>query len=110
VDDHAEFRRLARRLLESSGYDVVGEAGSCAEALEAVQRTLPDVVLLDVLLPDGNGFDVAETLAALTPAPVVVLVSSRGRADLGPRVETTSARGFLTKADLNVNSFAALAP
>ena len=106
VDDHAAFRRLARRLLEEAGVVVVGEAGDGAEAVEAVRKLRPDAVLLDVLLPDCTGFAVAERLASGPRPPVVVLTSSRSEANFGVLIETAPARGFIAKRDL---SFAALA-
>jgi DNA-binding NarL/FixJ family response regulator len=101
VDDHAPFRSLARRLLTVGGFQVVGEAGDGAAALAAVRDLAPDVVLLDVQLPDLDGFAVAEALARQPGAPVVVLISSRGRRDYGPRVDASTARGFIAKADLS---------
>ena len=94
VDDHATFRRLARRLLEEAGFDVIGEASDASSALAAVLREAPDVVLLDVVLPDRSGLEVAHCLAAMTPRPLVVLTSSRSRADLGAGLETAAAHGF----------------
>lgn len=67
VDDHPSFRASARRMLEASGYTVVGEAADGAEAIAAAGALGPDLVLLDVQLPDLNGFEVAERLAALGP-------------------------------------------
>ncbi|HJX42244.1 MAG TPA: response regulator transcription factor [Geodermatophilus sp.] len=101
VDDHAPFRSLARRLLEAGGLSVVGEAVDGAGALAAVRDLAPDVVLLDVQLPDTDGFTVAEILACEPAAPVVVLVSSRALRDYGPRVDASTARGFIAKADLS---------
>jgi DNA-binding NarL/FixJ family response regulator len=101
VDDHASFRSLARRLLVADGFDVVGEAGDAADALDAVRSLAPDVVLLDIRLPDLDGFGVAEVLAGDDDAPTVVLVSSRARADYGRRVDTSPARGFIAKDDLS---------
>ena len=83
VDDHPSFRASARILLEAEGFDVVGEAEDGMSALEAVKRLRPDVVLLDVALPDIDGFDVAARLAG-HGGPAVVLVSSRDPADFGP--------------------------
>jgi len=107
VDDHASFRALARRLLVADGFDVVGEAVDGAAAISAVDALRPDVVLLDVQLPDVDGFRVAEQLAGQVPPPLVVLVSSRARGDYGPRLDASPAAGFLAKAEL---SGAALAP
>jgi DNA-binding NarL/FixJ family response regulator len=101
VDDHAPFRSLARRLLVAGGLSVVGEAADGAGALAAVREYAPDVVLLDVQLPDLDGFAVAEVLAGEPEAPVVVLVSSRALLDYGSRVDASTARGFIAKADLS---------
>lgn len=101
VDDHASFRSFARRLLVAGGFDVVGEAVDGAGAVDAVRTLSPDVVVLDIRLPDLDGFGVAEVLAGDDDAPVVVLVSSRSRADYGRRVERSAARGFIAKDDLS---------
>jgi DNA-binding NarL/FixJ family response regulator len=101
VDDHATFRSLARRLLAAAGFQVVGEAAGGADALDAVRLLAPDVVLLDVQLPDVDGFTVAEAMAGRAEGPVVVLVSSRARPDYGPRVDSCRAQGFIAKADLS---------
>lgn len=109
VDDHPSFRRFARRLLESGGFAVVDEAEDGASALAAAQALRPDAVLLDVLLPDVTGFEVAEALASASAAPpLVVLTSSRSEAELGPALARSSARGFIAKRDLTPAAFAAL--
>jgi CheY-like chemotaxis protein len=107
VDDHPSFRRFARMLLEAAGYVVVGEAEDGASALSSVSALRPDVVLLDVLLPDMTGFDVARELAARRERPLVVLTSSRTAADLGPLVEERDTR-FISKRDLTAAALAAL--
>ena len=108
VDDHESFRRLARRLLEMAGFVVVDEAGDGASALAAVRELRPDVVLLDVLLPDTTGIELAEVLAADPAPPLVVLTSSRAAADLEPSLASSSAHAFIAKRDLTAASFAAL--
>lgn len=108
VDDHPSFRRLARQLLESGGFAVVDEAGDGESALSSVRAFRPDVVLLDVLLPDTTGFELAETLSASPRPPVVVLTSSRTAADFGPRLQQSSARGFIAKRDLTLSAFTEL--
>ena len=107
VDDHEPFRATARELLEEAGYVVAGEAGDAAQALAAVAAGAPDAVLLDVQLPDGDGFAVARALTA-NGGPAVVLISSRDAADYGRRVETCGARGFIPKSRLSSAAFAAL--
>ena len=109
VDDHAGFRGFARRLLEAGGFTVVGEAADGASALAAVEALRPELVLLDVLLPDTDGFAVAERLAENVDEPVVVLTSSREAGDFGQRLERSPARGFLHKDDLSGAALAALA-
>jgi CheY-like chemotaxis protein len=99
VDDHPSFRRFARQLLEASGYAVVDEAGDGREALEAVRTHRPDVVLLDVLLPDTTGFELAEDLCRGRSGPVIVLTSSRSAADFEDSIERSPARGFIAKRD-----------
>lgn len=107
VDDHKPFRAVARELLESAGYVVAGEAADAAEALAAVAAESPDAVLLDVQLPDSDGFAVAKALAA-ADGPAVVLISSREADDYGRRVESSGARGFIPKSKLSAATLAAL--
>lgn len=107
VDDHEPFRAVARELLESAGYVVTGEAADAAEALAAVAADSPDAVLLDVQLPDHDGFTVATALAA-ADGPAVVLISSREADDYGRRVLACGARGFIPKSKLSAATFAAL--
>jgi CheY-like chemotaxis protein len=108
VDDHEAFRRSASALLEAEGFVVVGEAGDGPEALEKARALRPEVVLLDVQLPGLDGFEVAEELAALPDPPAVVLISSRDAAAYGPRLTTTSARGFIAKGLLSGRAVADL--
>ena len=100
VDDHPSFRASARRLLEADGCTVVGEAADGAAAVAAVKELNPDVVLLDVQLPDIDGFEVARRLAETRSKTAVVLTSSRAAAEYGPLLGETSARGFILKSEL----------
>src|ERR671936_2248551 len=86
VDDHPTFRATARALLEAEGFDVVGEAEDGRSALAEVERLRPEIVLLDVQLPDIDGFEVAARLARDGAAPQIVLTSSRDASDFGPLV------------------------
>src|SRR4028118_2313212 len=75
VDDHPAFRTVAERLLTARGLEVVGAVGSCEECTEAVRRLRPDGVLLDVGLPDGDGYALARELHH-GPEPLVVVLTS----------------------------------
>jgi DNA-binding NarL/FixJ family response regulator len=101
VDDHAGFRAMARAVLESAGFEVVAEAVDAASALALAAAQRPDVVLLDIALPDGDGFDVCQSLHAQPTPPVVILTSSRSADEYADRIATTMARGFIPKAELS---------
>jgi DNA-binding NarL/FixJ family response regulator len=107
VDDHEPFRAVARRLLEDAGYVVAGEAEDAVGAIAAVAEHAPDAVLLDVQLPDADGFSVATHLRK-RDGPAVVLISSRESDDYGRRVAECGARGFIPKSKLSAARFAAL--
>jgi DNA-binding NarL/FixJ family response regulator len=109
VDDHAGFRGFARRLLEAGGYTVVGEAADGAAALAAAEALRPEVVLLDIVLPDTDGFEVAERVAERNAKTIVVLTSSREASDFGERLERSPATGFIHKDDLSGGALASLA-
>jgi DNA-binding NarL/FixJ family response regulator len=112
VDDHPSFRASARAVLESGEgeFEVVGEASDGAEAIDAVRRLDPDVILLDVQLPDMEGFDVCNELENGGRPPTIVLVSSRDSADYGGLIAASCACGFLPKAELSCEALAALLP
>lgn len=102
VDDGAGFRRLARKLLEAEGYEVVGEAPDGDSAVRAARELGPDVVLLDVNLPDCNGFDLAPRLSDARPGAQIIITSTREGVELDGLARRRGARGFLPKADLSV--------
>ena len=109
VDDHPSFRASARAMLESEGFEVVGEAANGAAALDAVRSLEPGLVLLDVQLPDMSGFDVCAARAAHDgKRPEIVLVSSRELDDFGELVDTSCACGFVPKGELSGELLAAL--
>jgi DNA-binding NarL/FixJ family response regulator len=101
VDDHSGFRARARALLESEGFEIVGEADDGESALVEIGRLEPDVVLLDVQLPNMDGLEVARRLSADGGRSQVVLTSSRDARDLGPLLSASGARGFIPKAELS---------
>jgi two-component system response regulator EvgA len=109
VDDHVGFRLQARALLEADGFFVIGEAVDGATGLTAARTLKPDLVLLDVGLPDIEGFDVARELAIDGPPTFVVLTSSREASAFGPRVRTSGALGFIPKDELSGAAIRALA-
>jgi CheY-like chemotaxis protein len=112
VDDHAGFRAWAKVVLEQSGYTVL-EAVDGASALRATTELAPAVVLVDVMLPDIDGFEVARRLGMgransdeTGAPPVVVLTSTRDASDYGGRIERSGALGFLPKAELSGDTLA----
>jgi CheY-like chemotaxis protein len=107
VDDDPAFLSTVRRLLEAQGFDVVGEAENGLDAIAATTRLAPDIVLVDVNLPDIDGFEVAARLADGADAPPVVLTSIRSADDFGSLIETSRASAFITKADLTGTALAA---
>ena len=108
IDDHSGFRAQARALLEADGFTVVGEADDGASGLAAARSIHPDLVLLDVGLPDIEGFDVAHELAVDGPPPLVVLTSSREASSYGPRLERSDVLGFIPKDELSGAAIRAL--
>lgn len=109
VDDHDGFRAMARQMLEDAGFEVVGEAPDGAGAMAQVATLQPDLVLLDVQLPDTDGFTVADGLSRTSPRAVVVLTSVRSADDYGwDRVATTAGRRFIAKAELSGAALAEL--
>ena len=105
VDDQEEFRAVARELLAHAGFDVVGEAAGAGEALRSERALRPDVVVLDVRLPDGSGLDVARAMTGEPAPPSVVLVST---ADYSYAVPHCGAAGFLLKQDLSTDALRTL--
>jgi DNA-binding NarL/FixJ family response regulator len=108
VDDHAGFRSFARALLEAEGFDVVGEAVDGASALATARALAPELVLLDVALPDMDGFAVCDALLRDDAGPAVILTSSRDVSSYRRRLERSRARGFIPKSELSGPSLAAL--
>ena len=108
VDDHGTFRASAAAMLEAEGFTVVGEAADGAGAIAETERLHPAIVLLDIQLPDLDGFAVAERLGAAPDPPQVVLISSRDASAYGPRLDSASALGFIAKRHLSGQALTAL--
>ncbi|MEJ3404333.1 response regulator transcription factor [Rathayibacter sp. YIM 133350] len=100
MDDHDVFRDQVRKLLEAEGFEVVGDAASATSGMQLVRSEQPDLVLLDVMLPDAMGFDVVPSLRELGSF-AIVLTSSRDRSDYGSRIESSGADGFIPKDQLS---------
>src|SRR3954451_15980076 len=108
VDDHPSFRSAARLLLEHEGFEVIGAAEDGASGLAATSELAPDLVLLDINLPDLDGVDVASRIRLAHGAPRVVLTSSRDPREFGPLVGRSGANGFVPKGELSAERICAL--
>jgi DNA-binding response OmpR family regulator len=108
VDDDPSFLATVRVVLEAEGFAVVGEALTGLDGVAVAAEVDPDLVLVDVNLPDIDGFEVANRLAGLADAPPVVLTSIRSELDFGSLIETSRARAFVTKADISGPALAGL--
>jgi DNA-binding NarL/FixJ family response regulator len=108
IDDNTAFRAAARQLLERDGFVVVAEAENGASGLREAKEHCPDLAVVDVQLPDSDGFEVAEKLCALERGPKVILVSSLDGADFGALVAGSPALGFIPKAELSAPAIEAL--
>jgi CheY-like chemotaxis protein len=108
VDDDASFRVLAAGVLRSWGYEVVGEAGSVAEAIAAAAELRPDAVLVDVGLPDGDGLQLSARMHVLPWRPRVLLTSADAHATTDPEARSAGAVGFIPKSQLPKPRFRAM--
>jgi DNA-binding NarL/FixJ family response regulator len=107
VDDSVGFRSQARELVIAAGFTVVGEADTCESAVRAARELTPSLVLLDIQLPDGSGFDVARRIQNRPDAPGIVLISSRDASDYGSRVARSGTLGFISKSELSARTLSA---
>jgi DNA-binding NarL/FixJ family response regulator len=101
IDDNEPFRSWACDLLAREGYAVIGHAGAGADALRLAEALRPDVLVLDVQLPDMSGFEVLRRLPGGAGATEVVLISARDRDDYGSAVLHSGARAFIGKSELS---------
>ncbi len=108
VDDHPSFRTVARAVLEAEGYEIVGDAASGEAGVAEALRLSPDVVLLDIGLPDMDGFDVLARIREAGVDSAVVLTSTRDASDYGSLLTESDARGFIAKSDLSGDALRAL--
>ena len=101
VEDHPSFLAVARFLLETDGFVVVGVATDGASAVRETLRVSPEIVLLDVSLPDMDGFEVASQLRAAGASSRIVFTSSRDGSDFGSKITDSGGSGFIAKAELS---------
>lgn len=101
VDDHPGFRACAREFLEAEGFEVVGEAGDATSAIAAARELAPDVILLDIQLPDANGVEAAKQIDRRDGRPAIVLTSSRDVSYLAGVLSDSPACGFIPKSELS---------
>lgn len=108
VDDNERFLQVARDLLRRDGIVVVGVATASAEALRQAKRLCPDVALVDIMLGDEHGFDLANALARVPAPPHVIMISTYAEADFTDMIAASPAIGFLSKTDLSGNAIRVL--
>jgi DNA-binding NarL/FixJ family response regulator len=101
VDDHGGFRASVRELLEAEGFEVIGEATDAASGIEAARSLRPDIVLLDIQLPDFDGILASKRIADLNGRSAIVLTSSCDVADIAGALAESPARGFIPKPELS---------
>jgi DNA-binding NarL/FixJ family response regulator len=108
IDDNAAFRRALGQVLDTHCFVVVATAATGASGVQLAREHEPDLVIVDVQLPDVDGFDVAEQLTQLDPTMEVILTSGLDSSDLGTLVTDSSARGFIPKAELSAQAIDSL--
>jgi DNA-binding NarL/FixJ family response regulator len=108
VDDHPSFRTIARLVLETEGFLVVGDAKNGEAAVGEIVRLNPDVVLLDIGLPGIDGFEVAARIRTAGVGSAIIFTSSRDASDFGPLLTDFGARGFIAKTELSGDALRAL--
>lgn len=110
VDDHTTFRAMVRAVLEADGFEVVGDAADGGAGLAAVAALHPDLVLLDVRLPDGDGFSIAQQLSGRRDSPAVIVTSSSDDPRYPDLARRSGALGFVAKHDLCGTTLRSLLP
>ena len=108
VDDNKAFRAAARQLLERGSFDVVAEACCGIDGVREARAHRPELAIVDVQLPDVDGFEVADRLSRIDPPLRVILTSSLDGADFGALVAGSPALGFIPKAELSALTIEAL--
>jgi DNA-binding NarL/FixJ family response regulator len=109
VDDHAVVRRGVRALLESQpGWEVAGEAVTGREAVDLAKRLYPDIVVMDLSLPELNGLDAARQILKDSPRTEVLVLTMHHSEELVRNVLQAGARGYVLKSDADESLIAAV--
>lgn len=97
VDDNDMMRSILRGMLRGESYEVVGEARNGVQAVEMADRLKPDIVCLDVMMPEKNGIEALIEIKAARPETVVVMITSNADADTVQQSIGNGASGFIIK-------------
>jgi two-component system, chemotaxis family, chemotaxis protein CheY len=97
VDDSFYMRTMLKNMLTDAGYEVVGEAANGAQALEMAASTNPDLITLDVILPDNTGLDVLKSLRQIQPSAKVVMCSAVGQEVIVTEAIESGALAYIVK-------------
>ena len=97
VDDSFYMRTMLKNMLTDAGYEVVGEAANGAQALEMATSTSPDLITLDVILPDNTGLDVLKSLRQIQPNAKVVMCSAVGQEVIVTEAIESGALAYIVK-------------
>ena len=97
VDDAEFMRHVLKEILTENGFEVVGEAGGVEEAIETVRETKPDIVTMDIMLPDGDGIMALRQIKEEMPEVTVVMISALGQEDMVEEALGAGAYGFIVK-------------
>jgi DNA-binding NarL/FixJ family response regulator len=109
VDDHAVVRRGVRALLESQpGWEVTGEAATGREAVDLAKRLQPDVVVMDVSLPELNGLEATRQILKESPRTEVLVLTMHHSEELARNILQAGARGYVLKSDADQSLIAAV--
>lgn len=101
VDDQVPFRLAARAVLRrTDGFELVGEAADGVEAVARAAELHPDLVLMDINMPNMNGIEATRTILEAAPSTVVFLCSTYQRSDLPPEAETSGAAAYINKEEM----------
>ena len=97
ADDSMFMRRQIRDLVTSMGHEVIGEAGNGADALEKYRQLKPELVLMDITMPEMNGLESLKHIKILDPTAVVIMVSAMGQVSFMKEAQEAGALGFIVK-------------